>query len=75
MTEEERQIIRNELPKWTEEFVQREWYREFLQHFPLSEYPSLLDVYPTIAKNIYDYCVKYEIDKLELFDNFMGEIR
>lgn len=32
MTEEERQKIREELPSWTEEFVQREWYREFFKN-------------------------------------------
>jgi len=76
MTEEEAQKLREELPKWTEEFVQREWYREFLEHYPLSEYLSLLEVYPPIAMMTHNYRVKYCLDE-NLSDtySFMVELR
>ena len=60
MTEEEQKII-DKLPKWTEEFVQRKWYREFLQTFPLSEYPSLLQTIPQISIMIQNYVINHNL--------------
>jgi len=64
MTEEERQKIREELPAWTEEFVQREWYKEFLQHYPLGEYPSLLEINPKVTIKAHNYEEKYRLEEL-----------
>ena len=76
MTEEELQKIKDTLPAWTEEFVQREWYKEFLQHFPLSKYPSLLEVYPKVAFIVQDCVDKYCLGEvLKDVNNFYFDLQ
>jgi hypothetical protein len=75
MTKKERQNIRKELPQWTEEFVQREWYREFLQIYPLNEYPSLLEIMPPIDIMIHDYINEFNLQILEKFNDFLNKLR
>jgi len=76
MTENEKQEIRKNLPKWTEEFVQKEWYREFLQNYPLNEFPSLLEIDPFVSIMTENYRTKYNLaDVLENHVDFISHLR
>ena len=59
----EEQKIRDESPLWTINFVQREWYKEFLETYPLDEYPSLFEASSKALTKIQDeYIDKYNLD-------------
>jgi len=73
MTKEE-EII-NRLPQWTEEFVQREWYREFLKIYPLNKYPSLLEIIPYFSIKFQCYINEFNLYELENIDDFINDLR
>ena len=73
MNEEEK--LHEELTMWVEDFVQnREWYKQFLKTFPLSEHFSFLAVYPSIIMVINQYESIYEINKLEKSEEFINQL-
>ena len=72
---EKRQQEIDNLPQWTIEFVQREWYREFLETFPLNENTSLLEVLPVLIIWVQNYIDKYNLaEKLENHNEFFREL-
>jgi len=78
MTRKKRQQLENNLPQWTEEFVQREWYREFLQIYSLEEHYSLLEIYPYVNSIIKNYEIRHklkEFKKNNKFNRFIDDLR